>query len=314
MQLRAGDYPEVVVIGAASIDIKGKIFGALRPGSSSPGEVRISLGGSARNMAENLGRLGVRTALLSAVGVDSFGHMIRDRTAASGVDVSRTIISTAHPSATYVAVIDSSGIPHLGVDDMAVIAAITPDYVLEQRELIRRAKIVAIDANLAPETLQEVFGLAQRHHTRVCANPVSVTLANRLKPHLRDCFIITPNVAEAEVLTGMKIRDRATGPLEVTQHMVASGVGLAIITLGEEGVAYSSTEGSGHVPAVRCEVIDRTGAGDALTAAVVYGVVSGFPVDESLHLGVSAATMALSSKDTVNPDLSLENLYQALAV
>lgn len=313
MQRQIPEYPEAVVVGAAGVDIKGKTADRLTLGSSSPGEVRITLGGSARNMAENLGRFGVRTLLLTVVGADSFGRMIRERTAAAGVDVSRTIISTAYPSATYVTVLDSSGIPYLGVDDMAIVSAITPDYVFSQRDLIRRAKMIAIDANLAPRTLTTVFGLANRYNIPVCVNPVSVALAPKLKARLRDCSIITPNAAEAEILTGIHIKDIANGA-QAAQRLVAAGVGLAIITMGEDGVCYATGEGNGHVPAVRCEVVDRTGAGDALAAGVAYGLMSEFPVDEALRLGVSAATMALSSKDTVNPELSLENLYQALAV
>ena len=307
------EHPEAVVVGAAAVDIKGKTAGHLILGSSSPGEVRITLGGSARNMAESLGRFGVRTLLLTVVGADSFGRMIRERTAAAGVDISRTITSTGYPSATYVTVLDSSGIPYVGIDDMAIVSAITPDYVFSQRDLIRHAKMIAIDANLAPRTLTTVFGLAHRYDIPVCVNPVSVALAPKLKSRLRDCSIITPNAAEAEILTGMQIKDMATGA-QAAQHLVAAGVDLAIITMSEEGVCYATGEGNGHVPAVRCEVIDRTGAGDALAAGVVYGLINEFPVDEALRLGVSAATMALSSKDTVNPELSLENLYQALAV
>jgi pseudouridine kinase len=179
--------------------------------------------------------------------------------------------------------------------------------------MLRRAKMIMTDANLAPRSMSALFALAKRHGVPVCVNPVSVALAPKLKSRLRDCAIVTPNVAEAEVLTDLAVTDLSDGA-KAAQRLVASGVGLAIITMGAEGVVYASGDGSGHVPAVRCDVVDRTGAGDALAAAVVFGIVSGFSVDEALHLGVSAATMALISKDTVNPELSLENLYQALAV
>lgn len=313
MQIGVPVYPEVVVIGAASMDIKGKTVSGFVLGSSCPGDVRISLGGSARNMAENLGRFGVRTLLLTAVGADNFGYLIRDRTAAAGVDVSRAIISTAYPSATYVAMIDAAGIPYLGVDDMAIVSAITPDYVYSQRDLIRRTKMVAVDANLAPRTLTMVFNLARRYDVPVCVNPVSVALAPRLKSCLQDCYMITPNAKEAAVLSDVAIIDLPSG-VRAAQSLLSAGTKLAIVTLGEEGVVYASSNGNGHVPAVRCEVIDRTGAGDSLAAAVVYGLINGFSVDEALHLGVSAATMALSSRDTVNPEISLESLYQKQAV
>jgi len=60
--------------------------------------------------------------------------------------------------------------------------------------------------------------------------------------------------------------------------------------------------------------VDRTGAGDALTAGVVFGLLNDFPIDEAVRLGVSAATLTLQCKETVCPDLSLERLYDQLVI
>ena len=54
----------VLVIGAAGLDTKGHAHGSLRTGTSNPGTIRISFGGVARNVAENLARLGERVVLL----------------------------------------------------------------------------------------------------------------------------------------------------------------------------------------------------------------------------------------------------------
>jgi pseudouridine kinase len=70
----------------------------------------------------------------------------------------------------------------------------------------------------------------------------------------------------------------------------------------------------GYIPAIRSEVVDRTGAGDALTAGVVFGLLNDFPIDEAVRLGVSAATLTLQCKETVCPDLSLERLYDQLVI
>src|SRR3989337_2154813 len=49
----------VLVIGAAGLDLGGRSELPLRLGTSNPGEVRVSDGGVARNVAENLARLGM---------------------------------------------------------------------------------------------------------------------------------------------------------------------------------------------------------------------------------------------------------------
>ena len=89
---------------------------------------------------------------------------------------------------------------------------------------------------------------------------------------------------------------------------------MAIVTLAEVGLCYASSQEKGHIPAIECEVADATGAGDALTAGVVYGLVNGFPISEAVRLGVSAATLTLTCVDTVCPDLSLERLYDQLVI
>jgi len=84
--------PEVIVVGAASMDTKGRPRKVLVPATSNPGDIRISVGGVGRNVAEGLARLGVRTTLLSAVGDDEWGQRILECTAAGGADVSQVLI------------------------------------------------------------------------------------------------------------------------------------------------------------------------------------------------------------------------------
>ena len=57
----------ILIIGAAGLDTKGRAIGPLQPGTSNPGSIRTSVGGVARNVAENLARLGEHAVLLSAV-------------------------------------------------------------------------------------------------------------------------------------------------------------------------------------------------------------------------------------------------------
>ncbi|OQY23227.1 MAG: hypothetical protein B6I34_04900 [Anaerolineaceae bacterium 4572_32.1] len=65
---------------------------------------------------------------------------------------------------------------------------------------------------------------------------------------------------------------------------------------------------------MKSEVIDLTGAGDALTAAVIFGLLNDFSVNEAVQLGVSAAALTLQCRETVCTDLSLEILYDKLIV
>ncbi|MCL5026140.1 MAG: carbohydrate kinase family protein [Chloroflexi bacterium] len=307
------DAPEVIVVGAACVDIKGKALGQMIDATSNPGKIKLSAGGAARNIAENLARLGVSAALLTVVGSDPFGHAILERSKVSGLDLSGVLVVEGARSAAYLALLDQDGEMLLSIDDMGIAGAMTPEYIESYRGLFRRAKMVVVDANISSRTMTTVFALARRYRVPVCVNPVSVALAHKVKPRLKYCTIITPNAAEAQVLTGQAVANEQQAA-RAAQRLLAAGVEIAIITRGEEGLTYAHSDGAGNVPAVRCEVADSTGASDALTAAVVYGLVNGFSVDEAVRLGVSAASIALMSTDTVNPDMSLEYLYETLRI
>ncbi len=305
--------PLVLVIGAASIDLKGKPLKSIKPGTSNPGEVRVTVGGVARNVAENLSRLGLSTILLTAVGDDVSGHLIIKRSRISGINISQIIVDKDLPSAYYLAIIGTDGRLYASIDDMRVIEKVDRKYLLSRRNLFSQADMLFVDTNLNESALDTVFRLSKRYSIPVAADPVSITLAPKLQPKINQCTMITPNAAEAEILSGISINS-TTDAITAARRLVALGVKIAVITLASEGLVYATTSDSGHIPAVKVDIVDQTGGSDALTAAIVYGLVNDFQVDEAVRLGVSAAAMTISCAETVCPDLSLENLYATLLI
>jgi len=304
----------VLVVGAASIDTKGRANRAIQVGTSTQGAIRVSVGGVGRNIAENLARLGEPVILLSAVGDDGSGRRVLQQAAECGIDVSQVIVATSHRTAAYLAVLDETGNLAMSIDDMGINRElITPNFVYRRRILFRDARMVVLDANLSPATLDTIFNLARRYGVPVCADPTTATLAPRLCSYLSALLLAAPNAAEAEALCGIKVTDRVSG-LEAAQKLVSLGVQIAIVTLGATGLVYATSQESGHVPAIECEIVDYTGAGDALTAAVVFGMLNDLPIDEAVRLGTSAAALTLQSRETVCPNLSLELLYDQMVI
>ncbi len=305
--------PYVLVVGAAGIDSKGKAKAPYTLGTSTPGTVRVSVGGTARNVADNLARLGVETVLLSAIGAGGSGKRILANAAEVGLNTEYLIISAEYHTAAYIALLDEKGNLVFSVDDMEIMETLTPQVINRRRNLIKNAAMVVFDSNLPEATIASLIKVANRYNIRVCADPTSTSLAGRLKPYLPDIFMITPNVAEAEVLSGKSIEDENKA-IAAARSLVNAGVKIVIITLAEEGVVYASARASGHIPAVATEIIDSTGASDALTATVVFGLLNNIPLDESVRLGVSAAALTLACSDTVCGDLSLDILYDNLLI
>lgn len=305
--------PYIVVIGAAGIDSKGRAGAPLTLNSSTPGTVRVSVGGVARNVADNLTRLGVEAVLLSAIGSDGSGRRILNNAAEVGINTDFLLISDEHHTAAYLAVLDENGNLVMSVDDMEVLSLITPAVINRRRGLIKAAEMIIIDSNLSEATIASVFKVAGRYNVPICADPTSTLLTKKLRPYLNRIYMITPNVAEAEVLSGKKV-ENGDEALAAARKLVNMGVKIAIITLAEEGVVYATASDSGHVPAVATELVDSTGASDALTATVVFGLLNDIPIDEAVRLGASAAALTLECTDTVCQELSLDLLYDQLLI
>jgi pseudouridine kinase len=61
-------------------------------------------------------------------------------------------------------------------------------------------------------------------------------------------------------------------------------------------------------------MVDATGTGDAVTAAIMFGMLNNLPPIEAIRLGAAAASLTLQTAETVVPDLSLDMLYDHLIV
>ncbi|NLY20375.1 MAG: winged helix-turn-helix transcriptional regulator, partial [Tissierellia bacterium] len=97
------DY--IVIIGGADVDIVGKPFNKLIEKDSNPGKITYSVGGVGRNIAENLAKLKVDTRLLTAIGNDRNGDLIKENAMVNNIDIQHSIFSDSHETATYLAIL-----------------------------------------------------------------------------------------------------------------------------------------------------------------------------------------------------------------
>ena len=97
---------QVLVIGAILLDVKGKPLAGLEPNTSNPSTSRITRGGTARNVAENLGLLGADVTLISAVGDDIIGKQLVEQTAAANVNVDLVQTIDGENTGAYIAVLE----------------------------------------------------------------------------------------------------------------------------------------------------------------------------------------------------------------
>ena len=157
----------VLVVGGANLDVLARSTARLQPGTSNPGTTVRTPGGVARNVAENLARLGTPTRLLLAVGDDTVGAEVLARTRFAGVQTIR--VPWDGPTGTYTALLDHDGGLVAGVADMAATAAIAPEHVDDAD--VAAADWLVLDGNLPPDTLGHALHLAADAGVPVAARP-----------------------------------------------------------------------------------------------------------------------------------------------
>ena len=301
MDTGLGKSSFVAVIGAANMDLMGKMTGPAVEGDSNPGELTVSAGGVARNIAENLAHLGTPCELITALGNDAWGQQLRQHCDSLGIGLSRSIVSDEHRTSTYLSTHDNQGELITAINDMAILDCLSAKNLESRIELLKAANCWVIDANLPDSTLAFLF----KHvgDIPVWIDPVSTTKAARLTPYLSQISGITPNLEEAAILSGLEANGSDVAPI-LAKQLHAKGVAKVMITLGEHGAYTSNGEVADWVPAKQIDVSNVTGCGDAAIAALVHGYVSGVDWQRSCELAMAAAALTASSPTTNTPLLA----------
>lgn len=303
--------PYIVGVGAANADIHGRSRAAVNLKDSNPGTMRVSVGGVTRNILENAARLGLDARLVSAVGGDVFGRLILARSAAAGMDVSNVLVLPDAASSTYMTVLEPSGEMLVAVSDMSILAQLPEAYLAERAPLLRGAAAIACDPSLPEETILRLLALAGE--TPVFVDPVSTAYARKLLPHVGRFHTVKPNRMELSILAELDaVEDAALKP--AIARLLEKGCRRVYVTLGPEGCCYGDASGlflrAKLRPIARME--NATGAGDAFTAATIYGHVHALPPEETLNLALAAGSVAIRSAETVSPEMSIPLLRETI--
>jgi pseudouridine kinase len=305
----------ILVIGGTLLDAKGKPEAGLEPGTSNPATIRYSRGGTARNVAENLALLGSDVLLITAVGDDATGRQLMAQTGNSGVNLDYAQTIQGANTGAYMALLDGNGSLSVALDDARVMEHITPAYLYNLRRLFRDADMIMIDGSLSKPALKTAVRLADQYGVRLCADPSSARLAYKLRPYLPYLHLLVPNeVEEAELLNVDYTGYNPDTSLALARRLVNIGVSNVVITLSDFGLDYATSSETGYIPPSYSKHVDSTGTGDAVTAAVMFGMLNGLPTLECMRLGAAAASLTLQSTESVVPDLSLDMLYEHLIV
>ncbi len=303
------DY--LLAVGASNMDIAGHSTGPVRAGDSNPGQIAFAPGGVARNVAHNLALLGHRIRLVSAVGDDLPGHSLLDATAAAGVDVQACWVLPGQATSCYVSLHGPDGEAVMAVNDMQIVARITPERLAPLAADIAAAQAVLLDCNLSDAAL--AWLCTHSGSAPVFVDAVSAAKCVRMAPWLQRVQLLKANQLEAETLTSLPLRSLADAPA-VAGSLHRQGVRQVVLSLGALGVFWSDTDGTqGVQAALSGPVVNTTGAGDALMAGLLHGFTLGHSLAQAVRFASACAALTVQVSCANNPKLSLAQVDAALA-
>ncbi len=306
------DAPFVAVVGGANMDIHGTPHAALRPHDSNPGSVQSSPGGVARNIAENLARLGVDCRLIAPVGNDHHGQLLMQQGREAGIDMRNMLQLDSANTSIYLSILDDCGDMSVAISDMTILDRLNAEQLRDRKKMLRQATMIIADTNLTDDALAYLTRTFADHTLFV--DTVSTTKAIKIKPYLSAVHTLKPSLIEAEEIAGIKAPTDDRLPA-LANWFHDRGVKRLFITLGPRGVFYSTGEEQGveKIPASAVPPVNAGGAGDAFVAGLAHAWLNQWPLLRSVRFAMAAAKLTLAYAATNNPDLSnaaVQRIYE----
>jgi len=273
---------EVVCIGILVADVIGK------PVTEYPERGKLVLvdrmelhsGGCASSTAIALSKIGVETGVIGKVGDAGFGDFLIGGLERAGIDARGVERDTETATSATMVMVHPDGersfIHYLGAN-----ATLTEHDV--NFDLLKDAKILhiagsflmpAFDGEPTARVLQKAkqMGLTTSIDTAWDSKGRWMSL---IEPCLSYVDIAVPSIEEARMVTGKH------NPPDVAAVLMAHGVKIVALKMGEEGCYLRSKDVELYIPRFYVVAVDACGAGDCFAAGFLTGILSGWDLEKT---------------------------------
>ena len=283
--------PIILVVGSTNTDMVIKADHLPAPGETIlGGHFFMNPGGKGANQAVAAKRLGGEVTFIAKTGNDIFGERSVQLFKAEGIDITHMIIDADHPSGVALITVDKNAENCIVVASGAN-ASLIPADIKPATELIKNAGIILMQLEIPLETVLYVALIAKATGAKVILNPAP---ACPLDEALLKCIsIITPNKKEAEMLSGISIKDMES-TTSAARAIREKGVETVIITLGATGAYISNKYLEVLIPSPVVNAVDTTAAGDVFNGALAVALSEEIPLKQAVAFACKAASISVT--------------------
>ncbi len=294
----------VFCIGASFVDELFHANEELLLATTNNALVTKTAGGVSRNIAHQLGLLGVPVQLISVFGNDSDGDWLKNVCLQAGVKIDASITKEGL-SGKYTGILNVDGGLFTAFLTNAANYLITPDHLNKHKTLLKTASYLMADANINIDTAEWLLAFSKETGIPFVLEPVSVPPAKKYKNvNLDGLYLITPNEDELPVLCQNEELDTK----QQIEYLLSKGIKNIWLHNGKNGSTLYNNENIINLHAPAIDVVDCTGAGDGSLSGFVLGKYLGKTDYECLKIAHTLSAEVLQVNGAIANNISQTKL------
>jgi ribokinase len=281
----------IVVVGSTNTDMVVRSDHLPAPGETIlGGKFLMNQGGKGANQAVAASRLGGEVLFISRIGDDIFGKQAIQNLKNEGIDIRFVSVDPENPSGVALITVDKKS------ENCIVVAPgsnmnLKPEEIKKAMHQIEMAKIVLLQLEIPIDTVEFVIQIAKRNKQKVILNPAPATELNPAL--LKGITIITPNETEAEILTGIPVKNAGSAK-KAAGVLHSYGIDNVLITMGARGTYIFTNKYSEMIPAPKVNPVDTTAAGDTFNGALAVAVSEDMDILNAVQFANQAAAISVT--------------------
>lgn len=273
--------------------------------------------GGAGNVARNIAALGGSCTLLSMIGTDFYGDIIKKLLEEAGI--AYHLIEDKNRPTTVKSRIFARNQQMIRYDEEVDTPICTKNIQILQeklKELLKDFEVILLSdygkGFLYKELIENIYQAAAE--LGIAKPKIFIDPKPQNKTFYNNAFLLTPNHKETEALAGMSIRNREDtrkAAHAVLEELNAENI---LVTLGAEGMAYFSKNEryAYHIKSSAKQVFDVTGAGDTVIAAMAACESIGLSKAAACNIATLAAGLVVEKVGSAT--VTQEELIQAAKI
>lgn len=254
--------------------------------------------GGASNVAHNIVSLGGQASIIGVTGNDRAGEILRQMLEEKGIKCNNIICGSRPTTIKTRVIAHNQQVVRFDKEERTPIDKKTLKVIVDciHRELPEHDAVVISDYKkgiISSELVREVVRLSESKNIFIAVDPKVGHFH-----YYKNVSLITPNLNEASIASGIEIRDEksliSAGRL-LLKKLPCKAV---LITRGEQGMSLFQNNEVIHIPTVARNVYDVTGAGDTVIATFTIAHSAGADMQDAAIIANHAAGIVVGEVGT----------------